>query len=88
MDGEEPKLYTLFSYYHSNFIHGAEDRQGNIESLPWMDTPNAPRLSLDGMQGIVTGVYEFSSAQHLTQAEAEALMQTEQWTNESMENTP
>lgn len=80
--------YTLFSYYHSNFIHGAEDRQGNIETLPWMELPNAPRISLDGMQGIVTGVYEFGGAIHLTQKEAEALMQTELWTNENMENDP
>lgn len=76
----EPKHYTLFSFYHHNFIHGAEDRQGNIESLPWMALPNDPRRSLDGMLGIVTGVYEFGGATHLTQAEAEALMKTEPWT--------
>ncbi|WP_448216276.1 hypothetical protein [Endozoicomonas sp. 2B-B] len=76
---EDPKLYTVFSYYHSNFVHGAEDREGNIESLPWMEMPNSPRRSLDGNLGLVTGIYDFPTAEHLTQSEAEALMKTEHW---------
>ncbi|WP_422134942.1 hypothetical protein [Endozoicomonas sp. ALD040] len=88
MEEVEPKLYTLFSYYHSNFVHGAEERDGTITILPWMNTPNTPRLSLDGNQGIVTGIFEFSGATHLTQQEAETLMQTPEWNPPQQEGAP
>ena len=46
----------------------------------YKNTPINPRISLDGAQAIVTGIYENApNAQFLTQSEAELLMQTTKW---------
>lgn len=42
-----------------------------------------PRKSLDGKQGIATGIFEHPkvTTSYLTQAEAEALMLSQEWTS-------
>ena len=73
--------YTVFSFYHANFIHGIEDRHGEIVELEYMYHPNKPRLSVDGLNGIVTGIFDIQGAAYLTQKEAEDLMQEPEWTH-------
>ena len=44
--------------------------------------PNNPRKNLAGTEAIATGIFEKApDARYLTQAEAEALMQTPEWTH-------
>ncbi|WP_422452433.1 hypothetical protein [Endozoicomonas sp. ALC066] len=88
MEEVEPKLYTLFSYYHHNFVHAAEEREGAETFLPWMASPNSPRISLDGQMGIVTGIFEFEGAIHLTQSEAESLTKRPEWNPPQQEGAP
>ena len=70
----ESPVYTVF------------DCDGNFpcadcENLNCISGSNNPRRSLDGKKAIATGLFENApNAQHLTQSEAETLMQSQEWT--------
>lgn len=76
MDIDEPdRIYTVF---HTDEI--TEEVMDQLNEKYNFQSSKA-RLSLDKSQGILTGIFEHPkiTAQYLTQAEAEALMQTPQW---------
>ena len=57
-------------------------RDGIETRLPWMELPNIARRSVDGNEGIVTGVYDIPGAIHKTQQEAEKLMLSPKWSGQ------
>ena len=79
---EEPKLYTVFNLGSVQEAMSYTDREDNPITFEFMEMPHNPRISLDGTQGICTGIFgEAPDCCHLTQEEAEALMSSDSWTN-------
>lgn len=79
---QTPKLYTVFNYPKSLAAPYTLSEEGSEEVVqpPYLVLPNVPRLSIDGSKGIVTGIYvEAPECIHLSQTEAEELMQTKEW---------
>ena len=84
---EEPKSYTIINMYHAHMVQGVEDRNGNTVQLDYLCGNNNPRVSIDGLKGIATGIFRDECViAHKTQAEAESLMNTPEWT--VLENNP
>ena len=85
MEEQEVKLYTVFNYPKSLTAPYTLSEEGSEELVqpPYLASTNVPRRSLDGSKGIVTGIYgEAPECLHLSQAEAEKLMATKEWSNE------
>ena len=80
---KEPLAYTVFNLKQALMLEGAEARDGTIVYQEYLAMPNNPRVSLDGSIAIATGIYDSPECKHITQSEAEKLMQTKEWSDDT-----
>lgn len=81
----EQAIYTVINLVQADEAEAYYEYLGEGEMPDCKSMPNNPRVSNDGLFGLCTGTNFMYALQTLTQAEAEALMLTENWKSKEEE---